>query len=174
MKRIYNDVDINDVSSILAHIEAFTKSLGIEFANVDRYALQSLVHGMRKDFPHSDGVDRASPFKKTANFLCYFINQSPIKSRTPDNLGEISKFDINVITGLDIAICCLYHAELHRDDCSLTIENRIKLTKHSYIDMLEMLKTVSPSAHFHVLSLLLEQLTYKTNPECQYTDFVYE
>jgi len=33
---------------------------------------------MRQDFPHDDGLEKASPFKKAATFACFFISEKPV------------------------------------------------------------------------------------------------
>lgn len=48
------------------------------------------------------------------------------------------------------------------------IKKRIQLSEHSYIDIIQALCDLTPAAHFKLVTVLLEQLTYKSNPECQY------
>lgn len=174
MKQIYNDVDLDDVTAVLAHIDGFLSDLGMKLTPVNANEVNSVVLGMKSDFPHADGLESASSFKKAANFLCYFITIKPIKSRLPKSAGDLADYDPNVVVGLDIALSSLHGAELHgADNKTRKIENELALSSHSYFDLLNSLKNVTPRDHFHLVAVLLEQITYKTNPECQYQDMAY-
>jgi hypothetical protein len=46
----------------------------------------------------------------------------------------------------------------------------IKLSTHSYIDIIQALSSVTPVVSFHLVAVLLEQLIYKENPNLQNND----
>lgn len=167
-----NEVDV-DMIHLFTYINEFTKSLGEKNITVDPDVCQSILMGMRQDFPHIDGLDKASAFKKTANFLTFFIAQRPIlrpfsEPSIGSALAKISNHQ-NVILALQLAIDSLHGAIIHSDDGdSLKLENRIQLSKHSYIDIVDALHDATNPTHYKMTAVLLEQLAYKSNPSCQY------
>jgi len=174
MRIIYNDGNINnDVIGLLQYINDFTKSIGVQGVIIDDQTIYSILNGMRSDFPHIAGIDASSVFKKLGNFLTYFIAQNPILSTFPptavgEELANIRNHQ-NVIVGLHVVFDNLQGASIDRGDGShLTIRNRVQLSKHSYVDLVDALKDVTPSGHFHLVTVLLEQLVYKSNPDLQY------
>jgi len=173
-KALYNDDSWLDIVNILAFINDFTASLGIKDVAVSPYTLEGIVAGMKMDFPHFEGEDKASPFKKAANFLCYFNAQRPIAKPFPhsavgENLYKITNHQ-NAIVSYFYACASLHGASLFKTngDGLCVIENPIKVSKHSLEDIIDALALATPQLHFKIVSVLLEQLIYKTNPECQY------
>ena len=75
---LYNTENLFDTASVLAFINDFTVGLDIEHVQINTWAIEAVVKGMKFDFPHIDGLEKASPFKKAANFLCYFVAEAPI------------------------------------------------------------------------------------------------
>ncbi len=123
-----------------------------------------VVLGMRQDFPHVDGLDNASPFKKAANFLCNWIAAKPIHMDPKSITHPNTYFALSVaIRSLQGAVLDGYAPEEERVLC-----RKIELSKHSLVDIVEALSTAIPSSHFKVVTVLLEQMAYKTNPDCQY------
>ncbi len=172
---LFNESSVEDEISLLSQIETFCLGIGMESIRVDTEVLDTIVLDIKTDFPHEAGLEKSSAFKKVANFLCFFIAMKPIRSAIPDSAGKIAEFDINVVVGLDIALNSLYGAMIHsREKVSFCIvKEHLALSDHSYYDMLEMLSAVTPAPHFHMLAILLEQITYKTNKDCQYKDLIY-
>lgn len=128
---------------------------------------------MWNDFPHADGLEAASPFKKAANFLCYLCAERCISGQFEQSAvgPEIAKIanHASPICGLEIAIEALHGATLDTREGPKILENRIWLSDHSYADIIGMLaQPVTPRDHFWVIAVLLEQMAYKENPECQY------
>ena len=70
----------------------------------------------------------------------------------------------------EIALEALHGARLQRKDGEFILKNKIALSNHSYIDIIEALSKITPVAHFSLVSVLLEQLAYKTNSDCQYPE----
>lgn len=173
MRLHFND-DVNeDMFSILA----FLNGIGFNDANqnmsIDISKIRSILNGVRQDFPHKDGLQKASIFKKVANFVVYFISERPIQSdipsiKLPPEISSIPNH-VNTLIALFIAIAALHEATIHSDggDEKL-LTNKIQLSTHSFIDLVEALSSAAPNTHFKLVSVLLEQLAYKSNPECQY------
>ena len=69
-----------------------------------------------------------------------------------------------------VAIRSLRGATLdgHANGSQRILSNGIQLSRHSLVDITESLVNVTPLTHFKLVSVLLEQMAYKTNPECQY------
>ena len=65
----------------------------------------------------------------------------------------------------------LHGATLRRNDGrTVQLSRRLDLSKHSYADIVDAL-TGSTSEHFKYVTVLLEQLAYKTNLGCQYPSY---
>jgi len=163
----------DDNVSVLTFINNFFDGLGVQSVNVDIDKVDSILRSMRLDFPHKDGLENASPFKKAANFICYFVAEKPVITTIPSEiLGqeflEIKKEPTNAIVALEVAIEALHGAEIYREDGQCTLSKKIKLSNHSYIDIADALCNITPNTHFRLVSVLLEQMAYKSNPDCQY------
>lgn len=77
MKFIYNKKPRDDVKNILRYLEGFSKDNEINIS-IDPNKLELACKNLRVDFPHRDGVDKASVFKKAASFILYgCMNASP-------------------------------------------------------------------------------------------------
>lgn len=162
-----------DIVSLLTYIDEFTKSLGEENVQIDVEKCMSVLQVIRNDFPHKDGLEQANVFKKIANFVCYFIAERPIVSTfCVESVGEsLSKINNhqNAMVALQIAIDSLHGGVVKADSKDRQIlKNRIQLSQHSYIDIIDAIRNISHVNHFRLLTVFLEQLAYKSNPDCQY------
>lgn len=169
---LYDETIIDEIA-LLTYINDFTKALNEIEVTVDPAICRSVLLGMQQDFPHVDGVESASAFKKVANFMTFFIASGPIQSRfSEDNIGpELASIrnHQNVILALQIAIDSLDGAIINgRDGNDIKLEKRITLSHHSYIDIVDALQNATPAASYKLVTVLLEQLAYKSNPQCQY------
>jgi hypothetical protein len=178
MKLYFNQNTTDDLKAILAFLD------GVGFNNdgmsmaIDIPKLRSILSGIRQDFPHKDGVDGASIFKKAATFMVYFIAEKPIQSEIsgiqniPADIAA-SPNHINTLIAIFIAFESLYGALIH---CTTgdekKLNNRIVISQHSFIDIVDAMSTATPNTHFKMASVLLEQLAYKSNPECQYQPLI--
>lgn len=163
--------------SIAAYVDSFAKSLGLDQLNVDPVAFRSVAAALaRPDFPHVDGLEKASPFKKAANFFVWFVASRPIIDPLPaeiitDSLKSINNHQ-NVIFAYHMAVDCLHGAELHKDGGVVALTNKIKVSKHFFTDFLDTYSAATPQADFKPLSLLFEQLAYRANPGAPYPEIV--
>lgn len=173
MKPLYNDDFFLDILSIVSHIDEFGASIGISDVLVNVPMVKGIVLGMRKDFPHEPGVEAASLFKKTANFMCYFMATKPISSPMPGDLGKLSACETNAVFAVDIGLHALRGGIIHKKSGDQAIDS-VRLSVHSYFDLVDLLsRGVVPQSHIHWLSLYLEQLVFKANPSIEYEDFAY-
>ncbi len=170
---LYSTAPELDLVSLLKYINNYTADLGEGIIEVDVDQCLAILRWMRQDFPHKDGLDEANVFKKVAYFMCYFIGERPILNTfSEDNIGE----DLagmanhqNAMVALHIAIDSLQGAVVKSNtDEPVEIVNRIVLSSHSYKDIIDAIKSISHVSHFKLLAVFLEQLAYKTNPNCQY------
>jgi hypothetical protein len=179
MRLSFNENSTDDLKAILAFIEGLSTNNDNLSTAININKLQSILSGIRQDFPHGDGikgVNKASIFKKIATFTVYFIAEKPIASdkiaglNIPDEISRIPNH-LNTLVAVLIAFSCIHNSTIHNEDGTIktTLANKIKLSEHSFIDIVDALSTATPSTHFNMLSVLLEQLAYKTNPECQYS-----
>ncbi|MDO9254604.1 MAG: hypothetical protein Q7U54_03755 [Bacteroidales bacterium] len=174
MKFFFNEKPEDDVVAILAFInglaEVYCPDTGI---SIDVPKIQMIAQGIRMDFPHNDGLEQASIFKQVSNFMTYFISERPILASfsNPNLPSEILKIrnHENATVALLLGFAALHNASIVKDEKTVNLSEPIKLSKHSFIDMVDALANITPSLHFKVLTVLLEQISYKTNPECQYT-----
>jgi hypothetical protein len=63
----------------------------------------------------------------------------------------------------------LHGAKIHRTDREVTLDNRIVISDHSFIDIVEAISSVTPLDGKKLVAVLLEQMCYRTNPECEYS-----
>lgn len=174
MRILFNNDLEEDVVNILAFIEGFASDFDIDSKSIliDSQKVEAIVQGVRRDFPHNDGLDNASAFKKIANFMSYFIAERPIcesfkNSTLPSDVLKINNYE-NSIIALLIGLSALHGAEIHQNGKITHLTNPIELSKHSFVDLIDTLANITPLNHFKLLTVLLEQLAYKTNPTCQY------
>lgn len=174
---LFNNNNTGDISEevnrLLIFINDFTATIGLENTPIDGHKLRSVVTGMHNDFPHIDGEEKASVFKKVANFVCYFVAEAPIEGSIPERFSEDLhrvKNSLTAVLAYEIAVTMLHKATIvwTRDNTEHTLENRITVSKHSYIDIIEALSAVTPASHFKLVAVLFEQMAYKTNLGCQY------
>jgi len=164
--------ELTDYGNVLAHIDGYAKGLGLPPIDVDGDKVSTVIRGMRFDFPAQGGEVGASPFKKAANFFCYFVAERPILNPFPKDVVGVNIAAMlnhqNVMVAYDMAIECLHNATIHRADKEFVLKERILLSKHSYTDLIQACGSIMPQTHFHIMSVLFEQLAYKFNPDASY------
>lgn len=170
---LYNNSVTQDKLNILEFLDSFSKAAKVENLAVDLGRLDVVCLRMRDDFPCSYGIDNASIFKKAATFVTCFIESSPLDRDAFKNgelLDDVKSKNANAVVALSIAFKFMSLAKVTRsDDAIFYINKGIKLSWHSYCDMLDMLSHgVNLNTHFMSLSLLFEQIVYKTHKEIQY------
>ncbi len=168
---IFTNNHKEDYKNILASIDAFQEAMQItNKIEINRDKLWHIVHIVYRDFPCVDGIENASTFKKAAYFICFFISEKVILNtfQQGDFKQEILNINNhqNAILGLFIVSKALHGAYIK----SKKISNPIKLSVHSYIDIIESLSSITPVTSFHLVTVLLEQLIYKQNPDLQNSD----
>lgn len=174
MGLIYNSSAVKDYNNILRYIDDFTKEIGVSDVQIDIEELVTLCQEIRQDFPHTDGLNQASVFKKVANFVAHFLHYRPIKSVVPVIHGvDPDRADVNAIVAFDIAIACLEKSKIVKSaEVEIEVDRPIYVSGHSYRDIIEALSVteVSPKQHYQLLAVFFEQLVYKTNSHCEYKD----
>jgi hypothetical protein len=53
-------------------------------------------------------------------------------------------------------------------ESSFALTNRIRVSAHSYVDIIDALANATPITHYNMVTVLLEQLAYRANPEASY------
>ena len=178
MKRdlIYGgDVNTN-LASLAAYLDGFAEAAKWTL-EVNPQAMTAVAAALvRPDFPHVDGVAKASPFKKAANFFVWFVASRPITNPIPPGYmdDDIRRMDNhqNVVVAYEFAMECLHNATIQRGDKDLALKNRIRVSKHFFKDFVEAHLAAAPISHFKTVSLLFEQLAYKANPGVSYDEVV--
>lgn len=166
-----------DTKSIATFINNQSVLLGLPPVNIDSSLLFRVIRTMYALFPHNEGREHASVFKQAAYFVCLFVSESPISAKITEEspiykivqeLGNNNRV-LNSLIAFEIVTESLHKATILRKDKKYIIEYPIELSRHSYIDIVDMLASgITPQTHFKALSVLFEQLVYKTNPDCQY------
>lgn len=169
---IYNGQPNEDLVTLLTYINDFTKGLGEKNVVVDPEKCYGILRGIQTDFPNDGGMEMANAFKKVAHFMCYFVAEQPISSSFSDNnVGGLAQHGNhqNAIVALQVAIDSLHGATVRDNtDDERILTNKIMLSKHSYMDIIEAVRNITPANHFKLMTVFLEQMAYKANPDCQY------
>jgi len=175
VRLLFNETVVDDLVNLLAFIDQFAEGAGLGKIEVEPRLIESVLRGMRQDFPCQQGIDEASVFKKVANFALYFVSIQPIVRPFPakvigEDLANIRNHQ-NGIVALIIALKALEGAVIHQKAQTITIQHPIELSHHSYVDIVNAISLATPLTGYLLLTVLFEQLTYKTNPDCQYEPF---
>ena len=165
-----------DLRNLLGFINNFCGEIGFKHFEVDEKKLVAILHIIRENFPHKDGIENANPFKKVAYFIVNFVAERPMQTSFPDTftvngkqMNEINNHQ-NAIIAYAIAVESLIDAELFNngDKEPLILSEKIKVSLHSYVDIIDALSDATPVSHFRTISLLFEQLSYRANPKASY------
>lgn len=169
---LYNSDDLQDVISVLSFVNGYTLALGAKKVAIDTEMIEGVVKSCKADFPHVGGIQTASAFKQAANFVCFFVASQPLPDPFPveiigKDLAKIPNHQ-NAMVAFAIAEAALSKSTIRRSDGDIMVEHPIEYSWHSYIDIIDALAVISPVAHFKLVTVLFEQLVYKSNPKCQY------
>lgn len=187
---IYTDNWKQDVLNILVAIDGFfegyiKEELTVESVDIDTARVEQVVKYYTHNFPHMHGgIKEASAFKKSAVFLCSFISMKPITNVDyPCGIDQhysfshpLAKYGPNAVFAIAFVVHLLLGVRINgrKDGRECLISRQIAITEHSYNDLMCALSSdITPEHHWMLLAILLEQMVYKTNPGCQYTDFVF-
>ena len=152
-----------DYGIVVAYLAGIDAQYPDSRVSLDLDGIMAVMRGMRLDFPHAGGVLAASPFKLAANFACNWVAKKPVLM-DPEPFSHV-----NGVLALEIDRDSLHGATIARsDDAIKVLDNRIELSKHSFMDIAEALNGTSPDTGFKLVSVLFEQMAYKNNPDCQY------
>lgn len=161
-----------DLVYLLQYINNFTKRVGITDVDVDVTQINSIIASAKEDGHYPGGAAKASAFRKVASFIAYFVALKPIINAFPaekigDELSRINNHQ-NAILALAIALDSLHGAKIYREDGEFILKNPIKISKHSYVDIVDAVSSVIPSIGMKLTAVLLEQMSYRFNPTCEY------
>lgn len=155
-----------DLTNVLQFINDFSKSIGIKNLDIDARSIDGIIKGAVFDGDYD--AEKASPFKKVASFVAYFVAEKPISSPFPFEKFKNIKNHQNAIIALEIAIDSLHGAKIHRNDGMFILSNRIEISEHSYVDIIDAITDITPQDGKRLLAVLLEQMCYRRNPTCEY------
>lgn len=165
-----------DIVYTLQYINDFTKKIGALDQVVDDQKIVALIRAAESDglYPNG-GTAAASVFRKMGSFVVFFVSERPLVEPFPkgvmiEDLRKIPNHQ-NAILAFEIAKDSLHKAKINRKDGVFVLENRIETSRHSYIDIVDALSHGSPATSMKMVAVLLEQLAYRRNPDCQYKDF---
>ena len=171
---LFNENEVVDYNNVIAHLDGYFLGFGNGPASIDETEILGIIRYVRakETFPANGGLEAASPFKKVARFYCMFIAQRPILSafgveQVGEEIAQMENHQ-NVMVAYDIAVTCLHGATINRQDGDFVLEHKIQLSKHSYTDLIQASRSVTPQSHFHIMAVLFEQLAYRFNPGASY------
>lgn len=163
-----------DLENTLVFINEFTKKIGAKNSViVDPGIISTLIKLAVEDKHYlNGGASEASVFRKLASFVAFFVALTPIRNGFPTSsiggaLADIHNHQ-NAILSFEIARESLHGATIYRKDGECVLKNPIKVSEHSYIDIIEAFAGVTPSCGLRLVATLLEQMAYRYNPECAY------
>lgn len=115
--------------------------------------------------------------RRSLHYVTYFAARKPVITPLPsDILGAALTVEAGAIQArtnawlaLEIAMESLYCATVQWEDGTRHhLTKRISLSKHSFLDIVDAFTNIKPDSSFKLVSVLFEQMAYKTNPGCQY------
>lgn len=169
MNLLFNDKEHDDFIIVMTYIDEFTKVANYPRLSISDNKIRELIAGCRKDFKK---YKNPSAFNRLANFLVHFVATQPLSDAFPRKLIGNELADIgnhqNAIIAFNLAIKALEGAVIHRQDGDRELNNPIQLSRQSYIDIIYALSDTNHLAGFKLVTVLLEQMAYKANPDCQY------
>ena len=108
----------------------------------------------------------------SACFYKFLARLSPIKSTFPSEVVGSTVAVIpnhqNVMVAYDMAKKMLHNSVLTTKHGDRTLGVEIKMSRHSYVDLIQATNDVTPKMHFHLMSLFFEQMSYRFNPNACY------
>jgi len=161
----------DDYKLTLSTIDGFAEGLGIRLG-VDDIKISSIIRLMWQEFPARGGLTQASTFKKAACFFCYFIAERPVQTTFSESqFGDLVAIPNhqNVMIAYNIVSNMLDGATIVSDDGSVKyLDKPLRLSKHSYCDLVFACRNLVPHSDFHTVALLFEQISYRNNPDASY------
>jgi hypothetical protein len=166
----------------------------VKSTEIDSTALLLLADALcasRRNFPYLGGFDKASPFKKVAEFAVHFIEHAPIRSFEPNfkmnaDLQRRKNY-ASVWYALTAVVTKLHGATINRKDLgTIQLLEPIKWSNHTLLDLYETLDgyndihAASTTAiaqqaaqrlhhqRYQLFALLIEQSAYRTNYKAMY------
>ncbi len=157
------------------YLQGWAEGLNIPRIDIDLAALERVCQELAHPaFPHIDGLEGASPFKKVAHFFVWFVHHKPVIGPLPQDLIgiELSRLQNhqNVFFAYNFATACLQNATLQKADGEVKLVNRIRISHHTLCDLTDAFGVVVPHEHFKPICLLFEQMAYKANPKAPYPE----
>ncbi len=171
----------SDYSSALEGYQGFIKflneaieELGFEEPiDVNGYKLLSVFRNAFSDDNFLGGVKGASCFKKVSAFMCHFVVEKPLSSFPEERKNSEGKLSIHAMIGLEFCMRSLVGSIINKEDNPAKVKT-LQLSQHAYKDIIYACsqEDIRSDSHCHLLSLLFEQICYKTNSNCQYKDVI--
>jgi hypothetical protein len=114
-------------------------------------------------------ISTPSVFKQAAAFILSFIAESPLRTPFPplfDSRLINTANHQNAVVAFEYMRFGLVGATIHHSTRGkLILNNKIQVSRHYYFDLIHALTCLGKSENgFHLTSLLIESLAYKSNP----------
>lgn len=169
------DVDVDILERAIAALYA-----GTDVVDYSKQHLRAAVTNTRLGFSTAGGFASASPFKVAGHIAYHIVCTQPLRTPLPGHFGNdiltIPNHD-NAVLGFVAAMYVLSEAVVTWDDPGKT-EHTLEappVSRHSFVDIVEALAQITGQCGddpcVKLLSLLFEQMAYKTNPDAEYPSF---
>lgn len=165
---------IQNLQDFGVYIEYLCATHGAPHAEIDTGALWGVLKSLGVDCSNRHGVDESSPFKKVATFSADFIAAKPILTPFPDKyFGPLAGCQ-NAIVAYELSVDALHGAEINCQEQKTVIkfENRIKVPKRYWMELIGALSACSHIHHHQFLALIYESLAYRCNKGASYRSIV--
>lgn len=157
---------------VLDYIDQFLQGMGIQDAKVDIERFEACFREIEHLQAQSYSLTmELSPFKSAAAWIISFVRNAPLRTPfTEEVVGELARIPNhqNIILALFIALDSLRGATIVRNGEVIVLRNPPRLSRHYYTELIHALASSSGDINFPTLALLLESLSYQTNPEAAY------
>jgi len=168
---LYSGDQRQDLQNVCEYIDGFCHAVSMPYVDLNTIALMGVLTTLQQDFPYQHGPQKASPFKKVAAFTTAFVAAKPILTPLPEDKFGLVAGCQNAILAYEFSIDALHGAEINcqKRKKIIVLENRIKISKHYWMDLIKAISACAPVYHFELLSLLYEALAYRWNTDASYT-----
>ena len=138
--------------------------------------VETIIGSIWRDI-ESGALKHPSAFKKAAAFVCLFAGERPLSAPLPETLWGADLVGIpnhqNAVVALLLAFKSLHGATVGwqgrgGERSTKVLANPIVYSKHSFIDIVDAVAATNLNTGFKLVAVLLEQMAYKTNENCQY------
>ena len=166
--------------TIATSLDILMVEFGLKNVKMDRIAFSRLVHKLNSvkepdGFPHEDGFEKSSVFKKAAYFFTLFVAHKPLVKVTGvenihEDIWKSGEQWLNIYFAYLLVKISLTGVSYQNRHGEVTLENQIVVSEHTRSDIIEAYSQTMISDFFQITCLLIEQMCYKVNNSAAYPE----